>query len=676
MLLRTLCLLLPLALASSALEVTSVEKNRTFTIDYERDTFLMGGKPFRYMSGSIHYFRVPRKLWRDRLTKIRAAGFNAIQFVIQWNLHEPEPGRYDFSGRFDVEAFVKLAGELGLFVILRPGPYICAERNGGGLPYWLYRDHPGIKLRTKDPNYLKAVERWWRVLLPKMRPLLYVNGGNIIMSQLENEYGSFGLQTGYCDVEYMVRLRDLSQELLGEEVILYTTDGNGIDYLRCGSVAGAYATVDFGPGTNVTEAFRIQRLFEPRGPLINSEYYPGWLDYWGQPHSKVNVAGAVKTLTELLEAGANVNVYMAHGGTSFAFENGANNPPFSVEPTSYDYDALITEDGRLTQKYEEFKKVIGKHFSLPTISPITDTKAASYGMVSLSYVSSFFDSKDMILKFKKNSTQPLTFEQLSQEGGFVLYETTIARLHPDPSVLKVSTLHDRANVYVNREPVGIMSRAGDILQMPLTVKVGDVLQILVENQGRIGYGPFAKDFKGIVGHVSFGGQNLTGWSMYGMPLDKPKLLEKYATETLKGQTDDPDIRLALFKSLYESRGQGSFWHGTFNVPCQGKGSVPRDTFLLTTGWSKGVAIINGVNLGRYWPLMGPQETLYVPSVYLRCGNKNSITLFEQEKPACPGKVKCSIAFVAKPQIDGPTPVQLGESLMIREPSPFTNEVLG
>jgi beta-galactosidase len=330
-----------LILAISAVSMAWSQKP-SFNIDYNSDTFRMDGEPFRYVSGSLHYFRVPRDLWKDRMQKMRAGGFNAIQFVVEWNLHEPKPGQYDFEGILDINAFIQLAQDQGLYVLLRPGPYICAERNGGGLPYWLYAIDPDIRLRTSDPKYLKYVDKWWDVLLPKIKHQLYVNGGPIIMVQLENEYGSYGLQTKNCDTKYGIHLRDLIRKHLGTNVQLYTTDGDGDGYLRCGQVPGVYATVDFGPGANVTNAFAVQRRFEPHGPLVNSEFYPGWLDYWAHPHNVVGVNQSAVSLDQILATGANVNIYMAHGGTSFGFGNGANTPPLQVRDPFHRKKSPIT----------------------------------------------------------------------------------------------------------------------------------------------------------------------------------------------------------------------------------------------------------------------------------------------------------------------------------------------
>ncbi len=570
---------------------------------------------------------------------------------------------------------MKTAEDLGLYVLLRPGPYICAERNGGGLPFWLYQLHPDIKLRSSDPNFLKHVDQWWDVLLPRIKPHLYINGGNVIMVQLENEYGSYGLQTKDCDLEYMSHLRDLAKHYLGPDVVLYTTDGDADNYLRCGRVPGAYATVDFGPGTNITKAFQVMRHFEPHGPLVNSEFFPGWLDYWGQPHHTVASTSSSDDLDKILSTGASVNVYMAHGGTSFGFGNGANTPPFSIEPTSYDYDAPISEAGDLTPKYFAFKRVIAKHLPKRKRAAISDgisiTKTApldnnatspkgNYGKVKLKYVSTFFEAEGILLKQAAASARyPLTFEQIGQSDGFVYYETKISSLFSDPAKLQVSKegIHDRAYVFVNREPRGILSRAEGIFSMPLSTNVGDTIQILVENQGRIGYGPFAKDFKGLVNNVTLNGKILEHWNIFSMPLNDTNLLIKYATTSLEVMASNPRAAQKVGENFEAARGQAGFWYGEFQVPCQDPKSL--DTFLdFPGGWTKGVAFVNQVNLGRYWPRVGPQLRLYVPGVYLNppC-TKNTLILFEQENPGCENMTDCYVKLVDTPNINGPTPIK-------------------
>ncbi|NXR79253.1 BGAL galactosidase, partial [Pycnonotus jocosus] len=350
---------------------------RSFEIDYDSNCFVKDGKPFRYISGSIHYSRVPSYYWKDRLLKMKMAGLDAIQTYVPWNYHEPRMGTYDFFGGRDLEYFLQLANDTGLLVILRAGPYICAEWDMGGLPAWLL-EKKSIVLRSSDSDYLEAVERWMGVLLPKMRPYLYQNGGPIIMVQVENEYGSYFA----CDYNYLRFLLKLFRQHLGDEVVLFTTDGASQFHLKCGALQGLYATVDFAPGGNVTAAFLAQRSSEPKGPLVNSEFYTGWLDHWGHRHSVVPAETIAKTLNEILARGANVNLYMFIGGTNFAYWNGAN-MPYMPQPTSYDYDAPLSEAGDLTEKYFVLRKVIGMYKQLPEgLIPPTTPKFA-YGKVRL-----------------------------------------------------------------------------------------------------------------------------------------------------------------------------------------------------------------------------------------------------------------------------------------------------
>ena len=645
----------PLVLISLLAYNTTLATVPTFDIDYKADTFRMDGKPFRYVSGSLHYFRVPRELWLDRMRKVRAAGFNAIQFVIPWHLHEPQPGLYRFEGMYDLNAFIQMASEEGLYVLLRPGPYICAEHNGGGLPFWLYQKHPNITLRSSDPDFLGEVDKWWAVLLPRIRNQLYIHGGNILMVQLENEYGSYGLQTGKCDIEYMKHLHDLVRHHLGPKVLMYTTDGAGEGYVRCGSLPGVYPTVDFGPGSNVSNAFAIQRKFAPQGPLVNSEFYPGWLDYWGLKHNMVDGNWSAQFLDTILAMGANVNIYMAHGGTSWGFDNGANTPPFQVEPTSYDYDAPISEAGDLTEKFFAFQKVIKKYLEVPANLNITaQSPKGNYGKVGLKYVSSFFVANGTLLKKVGQSKLPMTFEKVGQENGFLLYETDIDRLFSDPAKLEIVGVHDRAYIFLNHQPKGILSRAEEVSVMPLTVDKGDTLSILVENQGRIGYGAYAKDFKGIVSNVTLGHSNLYNWTTYAMPFNDTSAVLKYVDTIMDLKIENTAVNQMLRKDLKDTQAQGSFWYGEFELNCNDTNG-PLDTFLsFSNGWYKGLAFVNNKHIGKYWPKVGPQMTLYIPGVWLQCDTKNTIILFEQENPGCLDN-SCFVELVNVPNINGPVP---------------------
>ncbi|XP_037080496.1 beta-galactosidase-like [Pollicipes pollicipes] len=617
--------------------VQTFSASPSFAIDYATGTFVRDGVPFRYVAGTVHYFRVPRAYWADRLRRLRAMGANVVQTYVEWNSHEPEPEEYRFTGEQDLEAFVLEAQRQDLLVILRTGPYMDAERELGGLPYWLLSEDPQMALRTSDQGFLRRVDRWFGVLLPKLKPLLYENGGPIIMVQVENEYGSYKA----CDFVYLQHLHELLRDHLGNSTVLFTTDGNSQANLHCGKIPGVYATVDFGPGTNVTAAFATQRLFEPRGPLVNSEYYPGWLDHWGYPHSTRATDAVVHTLTEMLEAGANVNVYVAHGGTSFGFSAGADLPEnYRPCPTSYDYDAPIAENGYLTDKFFAMRNA-----SLPFVAgaapppPPPQPTVRAYGAVPLTASAGLLATALRTGPAPVPSDDALTFEQLRQAYGFVLYSHTVAGVHSDPVLLNVTGLRDRGYVFVNGRPAGTLSRSEDIYQMPVTVANGSRLQLLVENQGRICFGNFMNDIKGIVSPAFLGSERIMGWEHTSMPLNNTQL---------------PKIeRLLEQKPLGHPHVAPAFFTGTFDLPSDVDVDSPTDTFLRLDGWHRGVAFVNGFNLGRYWPVQGPQVTLYVPGVLLKASNR--LTLLELESAPCDTAASCQVTLTDTAEVNGPTP---------------------
>ncbi|XP_049470792.1 beta-galactosidase-1-like protein isoform X3 [Panthera uncia] len=556
---------------------------RSFIVDRENDRFLLDGAPFRFVSGSLHYFRVPRVLWADRLLKMRMSGLNAVQFYVPWNYHEPEPGVYNFNGSRDLTAFLNEASIADLLVILRPGPYICAEWEMGGLPAWLLQK-PEIQLRTSDPDFLAAVDSWFKVLLPKLYPWLYHNGGNIISIQVENEYGSYKA----CDFTYMRHLAGLFRALLGDRILLFTTDGP--EGLKCGSLQGLYTTVDFGPADNMTEIFALLRKYEPHGPLVNSEYYTGWLDYWGQNHSTRSISAVTKGLEAMLKLGASVNMYMFHGGTNFGYWNGADEKGrFLPITTSYDYDAPISEAGDPTPKLFALRNVISKD----------------------GYLLSFLDI--LCPHGPIRSILPMTFEAVKQDHGFMLYRTYLTHTVSEPTQLWVPNngVHDRAYVMVDGVFQGVLERNMKH-QLFLMGKMGAKLDILLENMGRLSFGSNSSDFKGLLEPPVLGQTALTQWLMFPLKVDK---LVKWW------------FPLPLLRSSHPQAPSGPiFYSTTFSILGEGG-----DTFLFLPGWTKGQVWINGFNLGRYWTRQGPQQTLYVPRPLLFSrGALNKITLLELE----------------------------------------------
>uniref|UniRef100_A0A8C6A475 Galactosidase beta 1 like n=1 Tax=Marmota marmota marmota TaxID=9994 RepID=A0A8C6A475_MARMA len=532
---------------------------RSFVVDRERGLFLLDGTPFRYVSGSLHYFRVPRILWADRLFKMRLSGLNAVQFYVPWNFHEPEPGVYNFNGSRDLFTFLNEAAIANLLVILRPGPYICAEWEMGGLPSWLLRN-PKINLRTSDPDFLAAVDSWFKVLLPKIYPFLYHNGGNIISIQVENEYGSYWA----CDFNYMRHLAGLFRALLGDKILLFTTDGP--DGLKCGTLKGLFATIDFGPADNMTKIFALLQKYEPNGPLVNSEYYTGWLDYWGQNHSTQSIEPIAKGLENMLKLGASVNMYMFHGGTNFGYWNGADEKGrFLPITTSYDYDAPISEAGDTTPKLFALRNVIGK------------------------------------------------VEKFLLDHGYMLYRTYLSYsiFEPTPLWVPNNGVHDRAYVMLDGVIQGVLERNTDN-KLYLMGKVGTKLDILLENMGRLSFGSNHSDFKGLLEPPILGQTILTQWMIF--PLKVDHFVKWWYTFKLpkRPQPKDPSGP-TFYSTMFPILGSAG---DTFlYLPGWTKGQVWINGFNLGRYWTK---------LGPQHTLYVPRPLL------LPRGAVNTITLLELE----------------------------------------------
>uniref|UniRef100_A0A670JUS7 Galactosidase beta 1 like n=1 Tax=Podarcis muralis TaxID=64176 RepID=A0A670JUS7_PODMU len=584
---------------------------------------LKDGARFRYISGSIHYFRVPPAYWKDRLLKMYMSGLNAVQIYVPWNYHEPQPGVYNFSGDRDLEKFLNLVAELDLLVILRPGPYICAEWEMGGLPSWLLTK-PDIALRTTDSDYLQAVDRWLGVLLPKIKPHLYHNGGNIISVQVENEYGSYYA----CDYNYMRHLLGVFRASLGEEVVLFTTDGTSASELKCGTLQGLYATVDFGPEENVTEAFMLQRLYEPKGPLVNSEYYTGWLDYWGEAHSTKSAKKVANSLQKILEMGANVNMYMFQGGTNFGYWSGADyKDGYKPITTSYDYDAPLSEAGDPTDKLYIIRSVISKFQELPAGPMPPPTPKFAYGYVSRVALLDVLAILSPSLPFY--SSYPITFEALKQAHGFMLYRTLLPQEIVESALLSASGngVHDLAYVLLNGVRWRGTLERDRVNGINISGQLGDTLDLVVESMGRINFGANDSDFKGLIHNITLGTSILSDWIIYPLDID-----------TAVAHAWPPTAQ-----SSSGHRGP-AFYTGTFTTP-----GISEDSYLKLPGWTKGQVWINGFNLGRFWPVRGPQQTLYVPGSFLSGSAINTLVVLElQEAPDNP-----KVLFVSRPLLNEP-----------------------
>ena len=616
-------------------EITSVGHTKSFTIDYKNDCFLKDNEPFRYISGGIHYFRVPRAYWNDRLRKAKALGLNAIQTYIAWNIHEPSPGKFDFEGENDLLHFIKLCQQNDLLVILRPGPYIDAEWEYGGFPWWLTKYVKEFRT-SHDDLYMEYVNVWLRVLLMKLKPLLYKYSGPIIAMQVENEYGNYYA----CDHQYMQELKEIYDKYLGKDsVILFTTDGYGFG---CGSLPSLYTTIDFGISTKAEEEFKKQRKFQPHGPLVNSEYYTGWQDFWGYPHSRRDSAKVAQHLDTMLALNASVNLYMFHGGTNFGFMNGNDNyynDGFLMAPTTYDYDAPLTEAGDPNSKYFAIRDVIKKYTSGPLLPVPKASKKAKYGKIHMS--SSISLSQFVLHSYPHGSVfhsvaKPLSMEEVNQAYGFILYRTTIPPEQRRTLVtLSIDNVHDRCVIFVDGKRQAIVKRGA----VHVTIHGGEQLDILVENQGRLCYGSrgmkYLPDPKGIIGHVRLNSKILKNWTMF--PLDESKFLRSFQWATLP-QTMHVDMAVNKHKHSH------MFFTTSFVL------TSTSDTFIKMNGWTKGQIFINSFNIGRYWQLeKGPQKTLYVPKTALHVG-KNHLLVMELDKAPCNDGAPqiCFVEFVDKP----------------------------
>nr|WP_294468526.1 beta-galactosidase family protein [uncultured Sellimonas sp.] len=560
------------------------------------DDIYVNGEKQKIISGSIHYFRVVPEYWRDRLEKLKAMGCNTVETYVAWNVHEPREGEFCFEGDYDLCRFLDLAQELGLYVILRPSPYICAEWEFGGFPAWLLTK-PGIRLRCANPVYLECVEHYYDRLIPLIVPYQITKGGPVLMLQVENEYGSYG-----NDKEYLEALKRMMSER-GITVPFVTSDGPEKQYMEDGKTNGAWQTANF--GSRGAERFAEVRKNIGSQPLMCMEFWDGWFDHWGQEgHSVTDLEEQKKSLQEMLERG-NVNFYMFHGGTNFGFMNGSNYAG-KLEPdvTSYDYDAPLTEDGQITEKYREFQKIISGFRKIPEVKLTTPISRKSYGTIQVQEKTGLFQTLDTISSPVK-APMPMSMEELGQNYGYILYRSTISRGKEIRSC-EIRGGADRAVLFADGKQVDIrndyeMNRTtGFMLE-----KEQGSLDILMENMGRVNYGPEIElQKKGITHGVLINGTFHMGWDMYPLPLEDPSRVD--------------------FQRGYEE-GMPAFYRFTFQA------EETADTFLDVDGFGKGCVFVNGRNIGRFWEA-GPQKRLYIPAPFLKKGS-NEIVIFETDGKA-------------------------------------------
>ena len=572
-------------------------------------TFLLDGKPFVVKAAEIHYPRIPRQYWDQRIKMCKALGMNTICIYIFWNIHEQREGVFDFTGQNDVAAFCRLAKKNGMYVIVRPGPYVCAEWEMGGLPWWLLKKKD-IRLREQDPYFMARVDIFEKKVAEQLAPLTIAHGGPIIMVQVENEYGSYGE-----DKAYVAQIRDTLRKYWNptgdkaKDVTLFQCDWNS--NFEKNALPDLVWTMNFGTGANIDDQFRRLRELRPSTPLMCSEFWSGWFDKWGARHETRPAKDMVEGIDEMLSKGISFSLYMTHGGTSFGHWAGANSPGFAPDVTSYDYDAPINEYGQPTEKYWLLRKTLAKYADkkLPDV-PKKAAEVISVPKLTLNNVAPIYIGADSTA----TSRSPLTFEDMNMGYGSMIYNTDL------PETANGSTLningHDFVQAFVNGKYVGKIDRVKNERSLPLpATKRGDKLTLLVEGMGRINFGRAIKDFKGIIGDVTLTTEadgdeltwNLKDWTMR-------RIADDYKT-ALRAMTT-PHNDMALDTNTPASIG---YYRGTFNLKKTG------DTFLNMETWGKGQVYVNGHALGRFWSI-GPQQTLYCPGCWLKKGENEIVVL--------------------------------------------------
>ncbi len=581
------------------------------TFTFNGKDFLLDGKPFVVLSGAMHYWRIVPEYWEDRLMKLKACGFNTVETYVPWNLHERKEGTFDFSGNLDIVKYIETAQKLGLYVIVRPGPYICAEHEFGGLPSWLL-SYQNMALRCNDPLYLEKVRPYYRELLTRIRPYLITNGGRIIMVQIENEYGSYG-----NDKEYLHAVADIYKEY-GMDCQLYTSDGPCYWMLTGGTLPEYPCVANF--GSNPVGAFEILNDFRPNQPTMCGEYWCGWFDHWGEAHHTREAEELADSIVPMLDMGASFNFYMFHGGTNFGFTNGANHSgEFQPTITSYDYCSPVSECGDLTPAFFAVRDRIAKATGVMPELNVGNLPKAAYGKLTLTERAPLFDNLD-VLGTVTHAAAPKSMEEVGQDFGYILYSSEFfGPMEELP--LELGHVHDRAHIYLDGKFAGLRERSGRKDEVKIKLGKGETqkIDILVENCGRVNYGPKLFDRKGIYDGIRLGQMFHFGWDMTSMTMD--------------------DLSGLRYNDNTASDGMPSFLRGNLVID-----SKPADTFIRLDGFHKGFIMVNGFNIGRYWNDRGPQKTLYIPAPLLREGD-NEIIVFESDSYEAP-----VVEFFAEPDL--------------------------
>ncbi len=584
------------------LMTTTLVKAGHFTVGDK--SFLLNGEPFVVKAAEIHYPRIPQPYWEHRIKMCKALGMNTVCIYVFWNIHEQREGQFDFTGNNDVAAFCRLAQKNGMYVIVRPGPYVCAEWEMGGLPWWLLKKKD-IRLREQDPYFMERVKIFEQKVGEQLAPLTIQNGGPIIMVQVENEYGSYGENKPYVS-----EIRDCLRGIYGQELALFQCDWasnfekNGLDDLVW--------TMNFGTGANIDQQFRRLGELRPDAPKMCSEFWSGWFDKWGAQHETRPAKDMVDGMDEMLSKGISFSLYMTHGGTSFGHWAGANSPGFAPDVTSYDYDAPINEQGLPTSKFWELRTMMQKYAEgrLPAV-PKAPMPIVSVPQFRLEKV---MDLCGLVTKRVENR-DVLTMEDMDCGWGMIQYTTTLPDI-PRKSVLTLNDCHDYAQIWVNHQFVGSIDRVKNEKSLMLPpVKKGDVLNILVEAMGRINFGRAIKDFKGITSDVQLQTEQ-----------DGHEMTYTLKHWVIRTMADDYEaIKTAMASNRVEAKdneaivSDGGYFKGEFTLKKVG------DTFLNFEAFGKGQVWVNGHAMGRIWHI-GPQQTLYVPGCWLKKGKNEVIVL--------------------------------------------------
>ena len=574
-------------------------KAESGTFEAGKGSFLLNGEPFVVKAAELHYPRIPRAYWEHRIKQCKALGMNTICLYVFWNFHEEKPGEFDFTGQKDLAEFCRLCQKNDMYVILRPGPYVCAEWEMGGLPWWLLKKKD-IRLREDDPYFLERVAIFEKEVANQVAGLTIQKGGPIIMVQVENEYGSYGESK-----EYVAKIRDIVRENFGD-VTLFQCDW--ASNFQLNALDDLVWTMNFGTGANIDEQFAPLKKVRPDSPLMCSEFWSGWFDKWGANHETRAADDMIAGIDEMLSKGISFSLYMTHGGTNWGHWAGANSPGFAPDVTSYDYDAPISESGKITPKYEKLRETLAKYMDGKKQAKVPDDiPTISVPAFEFTEVAPLFAN----LPEPKSDDTIRTMEEYDQGFGSILYRTTLPKIDRS-ATLTVTEAHDYAQIFIDGKYIGKLDRRNGEKQLDIPACAeGAQLDILVEAMGRINFGRAIKDFKGITEKVELknGGRTteLKGWKVYNLE-------DRY--EWYKGLKFEP------LKSVKDAQGQRvpGCYRATFHV------EKPSDTFLNFETWGKGLVYVNGYGIGRIWEI-GPQQTLYVPGCWLKEG-ENEILVFD------------------------------------------------